>query len=104
MLLDKFNILWNVQSLNVIERTHTVLRLIWHSTKNFPAIIHKIVQSFWRFYRKPCITQIDPDHFLIVFRSQTKDCGCVCMIPFSNLLDLIGTEEPNNSYDSDSNK
>ena len=23
MLLDKFNILWNVQSLNVIERTHS---------------------------------------------------------------------------------
>ena len=23
MLLDKFNILWNVQSLNVIEQTHS---------------------------------------------------------------------------------
>lgn len=45
MLLDKINILWNVQSLNAIERTHSTT-INWIIAQNLPTMIHKIVQSF----------------------------------------------------------
>jgi len=54
---------------------HTVVRLIVQSSKNFPPMIHKIVQSFRCFYRKPCITLIDPDHPLIDFAHRLKIVG-----------------------------
>lgn len=48
MLLDKINILWNVQSLNAIERTHSTT-INWIIAQNLPPMIHKIVQSFTAF-------------------------------------------------------